>query len=115
MTIKIIEIVSILIFFLGLFMLITRKNILKSIIAISIMEMGIIIFFLSLGYDVKNDAPMLNENFSHFQDPLPQAFMITTIVIGIAVTAVSVSLLVILNKKYFSSNWDEIKKLKEDN
>ncbi|TCT15455.1 multicomponent Na+:H+ antiporter subunit C [Natranaerovirga pectinivora] len=91
---------SILIFFIGLYGLITRRNIVKSIISVTIMQTGIILFFIA----------------SNHQDPLSEALMITAIVIGAAVTALSLVIFIHLYRLYGTTNWHKLlKKFRGEN
>jgi multicomponent Na+:H+ antiporter subunit C len=47
-------------------------------------------------------------------DPVPQALMITAIVVGISVTALSLTMFVNLHHKYGSSNWNKVKRKRRD-
>lgn len=105
---EVVEVFGILFFFIGLFGILTREHILKTILSLGILEMGIILYVLGIHYDINKNPPLIP--LSNPTDPLPQAMMITTIVIGISVTAVCVTLLLLINKKYGTSSWQELKK-----
>ncbi len=98
------EICALLLFFIGLYGVIARRNIIKTILSIAIMEIGVILFFLSINY-YKGANPPIGETLTSSADPIPQALMITAIVIGIAVTAVAMSMFIGLYHKYGTTNW----------
>lgn len=110
----IVQIAGVLMFFLGLFGLLTRDNIVKSILSLNILELGVILYFLGINYNIHQTAPILSDQLNNPSDPLPQAMMITTIVIGVAVTTISVTLLMIVNKKYNTSSWSELRALRRE-
>lgn len=99
------EIAGILLFLVGIYGLIARRNIVKSILAITIMEVGVILFFLSIGFSEGQQPPMGDFAHATVSDPVPQALMITAIVIGVAVTAVALSMFLSLYHKYGTTNW----------
>ena len=109
----------IIMFFIGYYGIITSKKVITSIIFISVMEASAIVFFLLLGYRIgiiPPIAPMgepetLIYNMEYLADPFPQALMITAVIIGIAVTAINLSMLITLCKQSKTTNWEEIKKL----
>ncbi len=102
------ETVSILLFFVGLYGVVSRRNIIKSVISIIVMETAIILFFLTIHFQ-EGSVPPIGENLSGaVADPLPQALMITTIVIGIAITAVALVMANSVYHKYGTSNWREL-------
>lgn len=113
---NIILIFSIAIFFVGLIGVVSQDHMVKTILSSSILELGVILFFLSVNYDVSQGLPLLSEDMSRASDPLPQAMMITTIIIGMASTTINVALLIIVNRKYDTYSWHTLRKLrnKED-
>ena len=104
------EIVAILVFFIGFFGLITSPHIIKSVVYIIVMETSAVMFFLTIGFQRGMTAP-IGEYLENAADPLSQALMITAIIIGVAVTAINITLLIILFRKYQTTNWDIAKNL----
>jgi len=104
---NIIEIAAIGMFFLGLFGLITSKNIIKSVIYLVILESGVIMFFLSVGISAGMLPPIAEHlyEYGNHVDPLPSALMITAIVIGLSVTAINITMLMTLLRKYRTADW----------
>ncbi|MFV0466954.1 MAG: cation:proton antiporter subunit C [Lachnospiraceae bacterium] len=100
------EVVGILLFFIGLWGLIARRNVIKSIISIGIMQTAVILFFLSENASSELIAPILTSSDSgRYADPLPQALMITEIVIGAGITAAALVMFIHLFHKHGSTNW----------
>ena len=106
---NILEICVVIMFFVSFYGLITGKNAIKSIIYIGLMEMAVIMFFLSLGYE-SGIMPPIGVDLKNVADPLPQALMITAIVIGLAVTAVNLTMLISLCRQSHTSDWDVVRK-----
>ncbi len=98
------EICALVLFFIGLYGVIARRNILKTILSLGIMEIAVILFFLSI-HHTPNSEPPIGESLFNPADPVPQALMISAIVIGIAVTAVSMSMFIGLYHKYGTTSW----------
>ena len=103
------EVFAALVFFIGFYGLITGRSAIKSIIFIGIMEIAVIIFFLSLGFR-SGIVPPIGLNLENTADPLPQALMITDIIIGLAATAVSLTMLISLCRQSKTMDWDNIQK-----
>lgn len=105
------ETISILLFFIGVYGLIGRRNIIKSIMSISIMQVAIILYFIS-AHTVPGSTPPIGDvaQTLHVADPLPQALMITDIVIGIGVTAAALTMFIHLYHRFGSTNWQKIMK-----
>lgn len=106
------ENVSIIIFFIGVYGLCARRNILKTIISMSIMQAAAILYFLSISHNERAVAPIGNSlsTVVHVADPVPQALMITAVVIGVSVTAVCLTMFVTMYHKYGTTNWNKVKK-----
>jgi multicomponent Na+:H+ antiporter subunit C len=107
---NIIQIAPVIVFFLGFFGLITSRNIIKAIICLVIKETSVIVFFLGMRYRDRILPPIGTDlNIEYIADPLPQALMITAIIIGLAVTAVDITMVIYLTKETNSTNWNEVK------
>jgi len=101
-------------FSIGLFCLLVKKNIVKKIIGFGIMEYAVNLFFILLGYKKDALAPILDKNSAslNFVDPLPQALILTSIVIGLGITALMVAIAVRIYEKYGTFDINQLKKLK---
>jgi len=107
MTAKIVEISSVIMFFIGFYGLITNKNIIKSIASMTIMEMAVIVFFLGIGFEA-GMRPPIGKTMENAADPLPQALVFTAVIIGITVTAVNLTMLISLSHQNKKTDWDSI-------
>lgn len=93
---------------IGIYGIATNKNIIKSIIFLNIIQTTIILFLLQKFYSVDAEIPILPLKESVFTDPLPQALMITTIVIGAAVTSIALLMSIKVFHYYGTLNWNEL-------
>ncbi len=109
------ENVSIVLFFVGVYGLIARRNIIKSIIGFSIMQTAVILYFLSAGFVPGSVPPIGDLTGLVAADPLPQALMITDIVIGVGVTATTLTMFIHHYHRYGTTNWQKAmeKRVKE--
>lgn len=108
------EHISIVLFFIGLFGLIARRQIIKTIISIGIMEGAVILYFLSIGHWQDQVPPIGDVPASRMADPLPQALMITAIVIGVALTAAILTLYISLHHQTGTTDWVKARLLHEN-
>ena len=109
---SILELFALVMFFIGLYGLFVSRNVIKSIVFVSVLEMAVIMFWLGLGYRSGIMPPVqdfLYEDIAYIADPLPQALMITAIIIGMSVTAANIVMLITLVRKLKTSNWDRLK------
>ena len=114
MAAQIIEISAIIVFFIGFFGLITSKNIIKSIASIVILEMAVIVFLLGAGF-VEGMRPPIGQVMENVADPLPQALVLTAIIIGVTVTAVNLTMLISLGYQFKKTDWDNAADVVSDN
>lgn len=85
---------SMILFTTGLYSVFTQKNLVKVLISFAMMETSLFLFFIGLHYKEGSVAPILDENlktFTNMVDPVPQAMILTTIVIGLAILALGLS------------------------
>ena len=104
-------------FFISFFGMITSRNVIKTIIFIVIMQTSVIIFWISISANHGRTPPIISveqvnaNQLENIADPLPQALMLTAIVIGISVTAIIITMLNALFRKYSSTDWSTLEQL----
>lgn len=103
---------------LGLYMVLVKKNLMKIILGLSMIDSGINLLLISFGYRMEPDAtaPIFDsaaQELSHapFVDPVPQALTLTSIVIGACVTALALSLVIKVYDHYGTINADKVRRL----
>lgn len=101
-------------FLVGVFGLILCTNLIKKVIALNIINSAIVILFIYLGSLSGDVAPILLELTGEIVDPVPQALMLTAIVVGICLTALALSLVYRLYRIYGTLNIHEIEKRVRD-
>jgi len=103
-----------LIFLVGLYCVLIKKNLLKIVIGIGIMEYSANLFLVLLGYRKGGIPPIVTQvgEKANFVDPLPQALVITAIVINLATLCLIVSLCMRIYEKYKTFDVTEIRRLK---
>jgi multisubunit Na+/H+ antiporter MnhC subunit len=79
---------------IGIMGVLVRRNLMKIIIALSVIDTGVNMFIITRGYVSGCTAPIVegSKNLGCFVDPIPQALTLTSIVIGASVTALALSL-----------------------
>ena len=107
---------SILLILIGLYSALVKKSLIKIVIGLSIVDAGVHLIFVAMGYIRGGMAPIFSKGFENeaarMVDPIPQALVLTAIVIGFAVTAVALSLVIRLYRHHDTLRIDEIKNLK---
>ena len=109
-------------FFIGLYAVIAKKNLVKIIVGVIIIEYAANLLLVLVGYRRGGEgvrAPILSAGeasdalvVGSAVDPLPQAMVITSIVIGLGVTALMVAMGIRLYEKYGTFDTEEMRKLR---
>lgn len=96
-------------FLVGSFAVVVHKNLFKKIFGLNLLNSAVVLLFILEGSRIGNQAPILGTSITHIVDPIPQALMLTAIVIGVCTTALSLALTVKLYKTTHSLHIDTIK------
>lgn len=99
------ETFGVILFLIGIYGLLARRNIIKTVVSLAIIQSGVILFFLTINYEAGKVPPIGDVTIATAVDPIPQALMITAIVIGVAVTAVTLTMFISLFHHYGTTNW----------
>lgn len=103
---------SIILMLIGIFGLLIDRNILKLIVSLNVFEIGLNLFIVSIGFVNNGIAPILTANNSssnlNFVDPLPQALVLTSIVIGLGITSLGLAFARKIYKEYNTFDLNEI-------
>jgi multicomponent Na+:H+ antiporter subunit C len=92
----------------GFYILISRGNLIKKIVGLSIFQTSVFILYISMGKIQGGTAPILMEGDVVYSNPLPHVLILTAIVVGVATTAVGLSLIVRIHEAYGTVEEDEI-------
>jgi len=102
----------------GIYAIAVKKNLIKIIIGVVITEYAVNLFLILVGYRNNGIAPILYPDMNQAEftrravDPLPQALILTSIVIGLGVIALMVAMAIRLYEKYGTFDASEIRRLK---
>jgi multisubunit Na+/H+ antiporter MnhC subunit len=108
----------IVLFMVGLYAVATKRNLIKIVIGFIIMENSVNLLLIMLGYRADGRAPVIwrdagSGEFARFAvDPLPQALVLTSIVISLGVTALMVAICLRVYQRYGTFDISEIRRLK---
>lgn len=87
-------------FILGIWGMVKKDNLIKKVISLNIFNSSIVILFIYIGSHTGSTAPIMLEGVKDIVDPLPQALMLTAIVIGISLTALALSFILKIYTRY---------------
>ena len=110
------------VFCIGLWAVLTHRNLIKIVMGLSLMESATYLLLVSMGYREGGSAPVLLEppegrtveSLVHgpVADPVLQNFCLTAIIIGVAVTGVFLAVVVRVAQHYRSLDADEIRAMR---
>lgn len=109
---------SLLLILVGLYGVVVSRQTLKIVVSLMIMNHGVHLLLLLIGYRRGGSPPIVDagSTISDFAsgavDPLPQAMVLTSIVIGLGVLALMVALCVRLYERYGTFDVTEIRRLR---
>ena len=107
---------------LGLYCAVVKKNMVKIVIGIMVMEYAVNLFLIMLGYRFGGIAPIIDRGqleaglaatfVNNSVDPLPQAIVLTAIVISLGSLALMISICIRTYEKYGTFDITQIRRLK---
>jgi multicomponent Na+:H+ antiporter subunit C len=92
----------------GFYIVIAQGNLIKKIVGLNIFQTSVFIFFISLAKLEGGTAPIYVEGVSDYSNPLPHVLILTAIVVGVALTAVGLALVIRIHELYGTIEEDEI-------
>ena len=97
----------------GLFIVVSRGNLIKKIVGLNIFQTSVFMFYISIGKVSGGTAPILldktiGESGVLYSNPLPHVLILTAIVVGIATTALGLALIIRIREEYDTIEEDEI-------
>ena len=86
--------IVILLMMVGLFLVISRANLVKKLVGLSIFQTSVFLFYITLGRVSGGTAPILiDAPDTLYSNPLPHVLILTAIVVGVATTALGLALI----------------------
>ena len=113
------EYVYVILMMLGLWAMISKNNLVKKLLGMSIFQTSIILFYVSIGAKRGATIPILEHHGGHgdahhaidvmaYANPLPHVLMLTAIVVGVATLGLALAIVLKLSQEYKSVEEDEI-------
>ena len=102
---------------IGLYAMVVKRNLVKKIIGMNILQTAIILFYISVGAKRGATIPIIDHNHgggvhtilaTDYINPLPHVLMLTAIVVAVATLGVALAIAIKLYHRYGSLDEDEI-------
>ncbi len=102
---------AIFIFCVGLYTIISKRNLFKTVMGLSLMESAVFLLIVTSGYIPGGVPPLLGKSGASV-NPLPHAFTLTAIVIGASDVALALALVIKIHRLYGTVDLDKIRGLR---
>ncbi|ELY99107.1 NADH-ubiquinone oxidoreductase chain 4L [Natrialba chahannaoensis JCM 10990] len=100
----------------GMYMMIANQNLVKKLIGVNLFQTAIFLFFVAVAYVEGGSAPIVPTEGAPgaMASPLPHVIVLTAIVVGIALTAVGLALIVRIHSEYGTLREDTLREVRAD-
>ena len=93
---------------IGFYIVIAHENLIKKLVGLGIFQTSVFFFYISIGKVAGGTAPILDDKYHLYSNPLPHVLILTAIVVGIATTALGLALVVRIQEAYGSIEESDI-------
>lgn len=102
---------------IGLYGVIAKKNLVKKVIGLNILQTAVILFFVSIGAKKSATIPIIEHGHdgvqaataaAHYINPLPHVLMLTAIVVAVSTLGVALALVIRIHQEYHTLEENEI-------
>ena len=92
-------------FLIGLYGMLANRNLVRKLMAMNVLQVAVIMFFISLSVKTGATAPIAvagraEHLAADYINPLPHALMLTAIVVSVSTTGVALALLLRIHRRY---------------
>jgi multicomponent Na+:H+ antiporter subunit C len=105
---KYVYVVTIFLMVAGLFVVVSRANMVKKLVGLSIFQSSVYLLYLGPAKIFGGTAPILDSAYTVYSNPLPHALILTAIVVGVGTMALGLALVVRIHEAYGTIEEDEI-------
>ena len=103
----------------GLFIVMSKGNLIKKIVGINIFQTSVFMFYISVGKISKGTIPIFPVDMKIdksiiYSNPIPHVLILTAIVVGVATTSLGLALIVRIRETYGTIEEEEINKINYD-
>ena len=100
--------VAIFLMMAGFYVVIAQGNLIKKLIGLNLFQTSVFIFYISMGNVEGGTAPIAEDVVKLYSNPLPHVLILTAIVVGVATTALGLSLVVRIRQAYGTVEEEEL-------
>lgn len=98
---------------IGLYIVIAHENLIKKIVGLNVFQVSVFVFYISLAKIKGGTAPIIADGIEVYSNPLPHVLILTAIVVGVAMTALGLALVVRIQESFGTIEEDELREQEE--
>ena len=98
----------------GLYIVISRQNLIKKLIGLNIFQTSVFILYISIGKISGGTAPIVDGTARVYSNPLPHVLILTAIVVGVATAALGLALVIRIKEAYGTIEEDDINRMDDE-
>ena len=102
--------ISMVLMMIGFYVVVAHGNLVKKIFGLNIFQVAVFLFYISMSKVTGGTAPILDERFTVYSNPLPHVLILTAIVVGVATMALGLALVVRIRNAYGTIEEEEIER-----
>ena len=103
---------------IGLYMAIASENLVKKVIGVNLFQTAIFLFFVAAAFVEGGASPVVppeaDPGALEIASPLPHVIVLTAIVVGVALTAVGLALIVRIHAEYGTLREDTLREVRDN-
>ena len=100
--------IAIFLMMVGFYTVVARSNLIKKLVGLNIFQTSVFLLYISMGKVTGGTAPILDDRFPIYSNPIPHVLILTAIVVGVATTALGLALVVRIRESYSTIEEDEL-------
>ena len=101
---------SIILMMIGFYVVIAQGNLVKKIFGLNIFQVSVFLFYISMSKVDGGAAPILDDRYQVYSNPLPHVLILTAIVVGVATMSLGLALVVRIRDAYGTIEEEEIER-----
>ncbi len=99
---------------IGFYVVIAQGNLVKKIFGLNIFQVSVFVLYITMSKVDGGTAPILDDRYEIYSNPLPHVLILTAIVVGVATMALGLALVVRIREAYGTIEEEEIEQQEGD-
>ncbi len=99
---------------IGIYIVIAHENLIKKIVGLNVFQVSVFVFYISIAKVKGGTAPILADGIEVYSNPLPHVLILTAIVVGVAMTALGLALVVRIQESFGTIEDDDLRAMEDE-